>query len=195
MFLNFVAYHSSEKCKFDSKNKSTNIKKAITLQIKREVSRNFESGMKLNEIESKIKLSYWSLQLPRDRIIKLEWKYVWMYHYCSTLGCICSWFYTSSGLPSKGAKVHEVQTTKLAGTVLKRKKRLVSQQAVANEMSIWRERLSAMTADPTADRGAQDGCHDCPNRNEMEANGRQSTVSTAPWVRNLWILQQNHHAR
>jgi len=48
----------SENSKFDSKNKSTKNKEAISLTIKRKVSRNFESGMKLNEIASKIKLSY-----------------------------------------------------------------------------------------------------------------------------------------
>ena len=37
---------------------STNTKKAITLEIKLEVLRNFESGMKLNEIATKIKLPY-----------------------------------------------------------------------------------------------------------------------------------------
>jgi hypothetical protein len=42
-----------ENGKFDSKNKE-----AITLEIKHEVLRNFESGMKLNDIASKIKLSY-----------------------------------------------------------------------------------------------------------------------------------------
>jgi len=48
----------TEMGKLDLKNKSTKTKKTITLEMKCEILRNFESGMKLNEIASKIILSY-----------------------------------------------------------------------------------------------------------------------------------------
>lgn len=95
--------------------------------------------------------------------MKLEWKYVWMYHYCSTLGCTFSWCYTSSGLPSNGTKDHEVQPTSVTGSVLK--KRIKNPYCFSSGSSGRIEHLTWKTAG-----------------NDCRSECRQTSARWVPWL-------------